>query len=90
MALSIATAAAEPTPLTVEENEKLLASLVEYYQARASMLEALADSTAGNSHMKRVDAATKQVQGLMDQLQKAHGADATCSWDYGTKSWACK
>ena len=31
--------AAEPSPLTAEENEKLLAALVQHYQARAALLD---------------------------------------------------
>lgn len=81
--------AAEPSPLTAEENEKLLAALVQHYQARAALLEALAASKAGNTDIERADTALKQVQALVGELQKAHGADTSCSWDYGTKKWAC-
>jgi hypothetical protein len=89
LAAAFLRAEGNPTPLTAEENERLLIALVNYHQSRAAMLEALAASRAGNTDIERADSATKQVQSLVSELQKAHGASPECSWDYGVKKWAC-
>lgn len=89
LAAAFLRAEGNPTPLTVEENERLLIALVNYHQSRAAMLEALAASRAGNIDIERAESAGKQVQALVTELQKAHGASQECSWDYGVKKWAC-
>lgn len=79
-----------PTPLTQEESDRLVVSMISYYEAQIALLDALAASKAGNVDILKANQARQQVQGVMAELQKAHGANATCSWDFSAKQWACQ
>lgn len=78
-----------PTPLTQDESDRLVVFLIGYYEAQIGLLDALSASKAGNVDMQRASQARQQVQGLLAELQKAHGASASCTWDFSAKQWAC-